>query len=626
MATQTMKNRKLIPLLLAAAFPALAQELPSVQKDPVSLKEVAQRAVLNSPEVASKWHAYRAADEEIGVARGGYFPRVDLTAGGGRESLKQPPLGDRDRYTRTGYMLSLNQMIFDGFYTRNEVRRLDKAKLVRYYELLESSEATALEATRAYLDVLRYRHMVDLAKENYVQHKSTYDQIVRRVQSGVGRRVDQEQAGSRLELAEINLVTETANLHDVSARYQRIVGVLPNAAVSAPVQAGVAFPERAKVALDTLYQRNPTLRAATENIDASEYEIYTRRAAYSPKLDFRARTDSTQNYLGVDGQRQFNVAELVVSWNLFNGGTDRAREKQTIEKKYLAFDLREKACRDTRQTLLIAHNDVLRLKQQSGHYAQQVKLLEKTRDAYRDQFNVGQRTLLDLLDTENELLTARRSATNADSDLTLAYFRTYAGMGTLLEQLGLQRLDTETPNDKDLAEMDPAQMCPNDPVALEAMDRDELNARAAALAVPRTTPVAAPVPVPAGDNPEDDIRKQVGSWAAAWSARDYSAYSGFYAPSFTPDNGLTREDWDQLRRSRISSRNAVNVDVQDLKIRMDGKNHAFADFVQVYRSNAFNDTTKKTLEMIRVNGRWLINRESSAVCVGNTVGGCRSIR
>lgn len=620
-----MKIRSLIPLFIAAAFPAFGQELPSVQREPVSLKEVAQRAVLNSPEVASKWHAYRAADEEIGVARGGYFPRVDLTAGGGRESLKQPPLGDRDRYTRTGYLLSLNQMIFDGFFTRNEVRRLDKAKLVRYYELLESSEATALEAARAYLDVLRYRHLVDLAKENYVQHKSTFDQILRRVQSGVGRRVDQEQAASRLELAEINLVTETANLHDVSARYQRIVGVLPNAAINAPVQAGIAFPDRAKAALETLYQRNPTLRAATENIDASEYEVYTRRAAYSPKLDFRARTDNTQNYLGADGQRQFNVAELVVSWNLFNGGSDRAREKQSVERKYLAFDLREKACRDTRQTLLIAHNDVVRLKAQAGNYAKQVQLLEKTRDAYRDQFNIGQRTLLDLLDTENELLTARRSAVNADTDLTLAYFRTYAGMGTLLEQLGLQRLDAETPNDKDLAEMDPAQMCPSDPVALEQMDRDELNARAALLSAPKLAPAPVPVVV-ASASPEDDIRKQVGSWAAAWSARDYSAYKGFYAPTFTPDGGLSREDWDQLRRSRISSRGNINVEVKDLNVRMDGKDRAVAEFFQVYRSSAFNDTTRKTLEMIRVNGLWLINRENSAICVGNTVGGCRGIR
>jgi adhesin transport system outer membrane protein len=610
--------KKLSSLLLLSVLPVLAQ---AQSTPPATLKEVAQRAVLSSPEVTAKWHAYRAADEEIGVARGGYYPRVDLSAGTGRESLKQPPVSSRNDYTRSSVLLSLNQMIFDGFATRNEVRRLDKAKLVRYYELLDASETVALDASRAYLDVLRYRHLVDLAKDNYIQHKATYDQIEKRTQSGVGRRVDFEQAGSRLALAEINLITETANLHDVSARYQRLVGAQPVDTIAPPVQVGTAFPAQAKAALDTLHQKNPALLAATENIEAAQYEIHTRRAAYSPRLDFRARTDQTDNYLGVSGNRDYNVAELVVSWNLFNGGSDRAREKQTIEKKNLAFDLREKACRDTRQTLLIAYNDVLRLKEQSVFHAKQVALLEKTRNAYRDQFNVGQRTLLDLLDTENELLAARRSNVNADTDLSLAYLRTYAGMGTLLEVLGLQRLDAETPDSRDLAQVDPAQLCPNDPIALGQPDRDALNAKAAALNASKAQPLPAPLAV----GPEVELQNLVKSWAAAWSARDYGAYTGFYAPTFTPDGGLSREDWAQLRRSRISPRGEISVEIQDLKIRLDGNDRAFAEFRQVYQSKAYSDMTQKTLELIRVGGKWLINRESSVPCAGNTVGGCKGV-
>ena len=102
-----------------------------------------------------------------------------------------------------------------------------------------------------------------------------------------------------------------------------------------------------------------TLYAAIENIEAAQYDINTRRAAYSPRLDFRARTENTENYLGARGDRDFNVAELVVNWNLFNGGSDKAREKQYTERKHLAIEMREKACRDTRQTLLIAYNAIL---------------------------------------------------------------------------------------------------------------------------------------------------------------------------------------------------------------------------------------------------------------------------
>jgi len=615
-----MKKNVILVALLATVFPAFGQSNPATA--PVTLKEVAQQAVLNSPEVTSKWHNYKAAEEEIGVARGGFFPRIDASAGAGRESLKQPPATNTDDYTRSNYGLSLNQMLFDGFATSSEVKRLDKARLVRYYELLDASENTALEAARAYLDVLRYRFLVNLAEDNYVQHKATHEQLLRRTQSGVGRRVDLEQAGSRLALAEINLTTETANLHDVTARYQRLVNNQPPGTVIPPSQLSNGLPASTKDAQATLYKKNPALLAAVENTESAESDIAGRRSAYSPKLNFQMSTNNINNYLGVDGKRTQNIAELVVNWNLFNGGSDRAREKQYVERRNLALDLREKACRDTRQTLSIAYNDVLRLKEQANYLATQVALLEKTRDAYRDQFNVGQRSLLDLLDTENELLSARRNAVNADTDLSLAYLRTYAGMGTLLEYLGLQKLDVRTPEASELSQTDASQLCPNEPVDVYAPNHDALNARAMAQLESKPVPVPPAIPATA----ETTLIGQVKSWAAAWSAKNYSEYVSFYAPTFTPDGGLNREDWAQLRRSRISTRDNIRVEVQDLKVRMDGKDRAFVDFRQTYQSNQYHDTTQKTLEMILVGGKWLINREGSVPCAGNTIGGCNKSR
>lgn len=447
-----------------------------------NLQNVAQTAVLNNPEVLAKFHAYKSAGEEIDVARGGFFPRADLTLGAGRESFKQPPGNNTADYNRRSYLLTLSQMVFDGFATSKEVKRLGKAKLARYYELLDASENTALEAARAYFDVIRYRSLVTLAEDNYVQHKATHEQLIRRTQSGVGRRADMEQAGSRLALAESNLTTEIANLHDVSARYQRIVGGQPPKSAAVQQQLGGQLPANAGMALTRALRRNPALLAAINNLESSQYDLEARRAAYMPRIDLRARTDNSTNYLGVDGDRRQNVLELVLNYNLFNGGADSARERQYLERKHLASDLRDKACRDIRQTLAIAFNDTGRLKEQLALTETQVKLLERTRDAYRDQFNVGQRSLLDLLDTENELLNARRTAVNADADLSIAYLRTYAGMGGLLDFLGLKRLDGDAVADGDqLAGADTPQVCPVEELATPGFDRESLNARALAI-------------------------------------------------------------------------------------------------------------------------------------------------
>ncbi len=628
-----MKPRKILSVLILAAFPvfgvAADAVAPSAEQQFATLRDIAQKAVLNNPEVMAKWHNFRAAVEEVGVASGAYLPKVDVIAGAGREYLKQPQFSgskvtQEGYYDRNGWLVSLNQMMFDGFATRNEVKRLGKAQLVRYYELLDASEAIALEAARAYLDVLRFRFLVNLAEDNYVSHRATFEQLLRRTQSGVGRRVDLEQAASRLALAEVNLTTETANLHDVTARFQRIVNSQPPQVIFSPALISRALPSSQKAALEKLFKNNPALLAAQENIEAADYDIAVRRAAYSPRLDFRARTDNAENYLGVIGDRTNNVAEVVLTYNIFNGGSDRARERQYIERKHLAVDLRDKACRDTRQTLSIAYNDVNRLREQVSFLNIQVGLVEKTRDAYRDQFNVGQRTLLDLLDTENELLSARRSAINADMDLSLAYLRTYAGMGTLLEFMELKKLDVETPDPGQLSSVDAAESCAAVPVAVASIDRDALNARALAMleanrssyALPQSQSFQLPQ-APAGAQPAatgsmNEVVEQVKLWAALSARKDFAAYDALYASTFRPEGGLSRAEWASAVKARFAQKQAVAVDMQSLKVRPSGLDRAIVEFVQDYDDNMRREPTRKTLELVKAGNNWLIVRESSA--------------
>ena len=142
----------------------------------LTLKEVVQKVVLTNPEVLAKWHAFKAAGGDVDVARAGFFPRIDYTYGTGKEDLQQPGVADRD-YNRNGHVLTLNQMLYDGFATANDVKRMDKLRLTRYFELLDVAEAAALEAARAYFDVIRYRQLLLLAEANYVEHRSSYESV-----------------------------------------------------------------------------------------------------------------------------------------------------------------------------------------------------------------------------------------------------------------------------------------------------------------------------------------------------------------------------------------------------------------------------------------------------------------
>ncbi|NOU24337.1 MAG: TolC family protein [Methylotenera sp.] len=404
----------------------------------ISLKDMVEKTVTSNPEVQSRYHRFLESGFEQDMVRGGFLPKADIVSTYRKqEELIKP--GDGTAIPRFNNELVLRQMIFDGFATSSEVKRLGHANRVRYYELQSAMQNTTLEFIRAYIDTLRYRELSQFAKDNYVVHKQLFDRIQERVNAGVARKVDLEQASGRLALAEANLLTETTNLHDVTARLQRLYGELPPETLEAPTFFNAGVEPTSADALKVAYNQNPDLLSTIEDIQASKDEIKTREARYLPKLDLQARKN-----LGVSNDGRFSssaadLLELTMNFNLFNGFSDQNAVKMTAEKLNNSLDLRDKACVDTRQLVVIAYNDIQQLKEQEKYRTNHKNSIENAREAYRKQFDIGQRTLLDLLDTENEYFQAKRSLSNTQFDIQTAYARTYAGQGELLNRIGAAR-------------------------------------------------------------------------------------------------------------------------------------------------------------------------------------------
>jgi adhesin transport system outer membrane protein len=451
-------------------------------EEPTTLPDVVRKAISENPEVQATWYAFLSSTDEQDVARGGYFPRLDLSAGTGWEHWSQANRPDED-FTRSNVTVSLRQMVYDGFATSNEVKRLGYAKLVRYYEVMAASEQVGLEAMRAYLDVMRQRELQNLAADNFTQHQSVFGKVQERVKAGVGRGVDGEQAAGRMALSESNLVTETSNLYDVSTRYLRIVGSAPPALTPHDLLRD-GIPAELREALEFAFQESPSFIAAVENVRAAEAAVAVRNSAFHPKVDLQARQTFSEDIDAIEGRKDETVAEVVLRYNIFAGGSDQAAKRQFLQRLSMAKSLREKACRDLRQTLSIAFNDMEKLKEQLIYLNDHQLAIGKARVAYKDQFDIGQRTLLDLLDTENEYFEARRAYVNASYDYALAHGRTLAAMGRLLQALGVSREAMPSPEDvgQDRLQVDPDSICPAVGVEKVAAVRPEYTAPAVAPA------------------------------------------------------------------------------------------------------------------------------------------------
>lgn len=450
------KKSVLVALLTVGFIPAT-----SIAQEPVGVQAVTSKAIASNPEVQAAWHEFLAAENARKVARGGYFPNLDLSARAGSEERELVDANTTQEFDHRGVDLTLTQMLWDGLFTRNEVRSRDHVRRTRYFEVRNAAEATALEAFRAFQDVQRYRELVDLAQRNYDSHREVYDQISERVRAGISRSVDLEQVSGRVALAQANLITETSNLHDVSARYERVVGEPPPPRLAPAPSLDKDFPASIGTALDTAYAAHPAINAAHENIRASHYAVSSARSAYSPRLDIRLRAEQGDDINQIQGETNDQIAELVLSYNLFNGGSDRAQVAQRMDEEKTAEYLRDQTCREVRQNLRIAYNDTARLQDQLLHLNVHKLSTEKTREVYRDQFTLGQRTLLDLLDTENEAFDARRAYANAEYDRSIAQARSLASMGQLLAALQISRGDLATAGRGIEAPDSRRQLCPH---------------------------------------------------------------------------------------------------------------------------------------------------------------------
>lgn len=424
-----------------AGMIALCASQAALAQGATTAAGAAQKAVSANPEVQEAWFAFLAAEDEQKSAKGGYLPKVDLGASAGVQRFDIDRLSQDEDYDPAGVNLTITQMLYDGFATSTNVSRLGRAKRARYFELLDAAERTTLETVAAYEDTRRFRTLVSLAEQNVKRHQEVLARIKERVTAGVGRSVDLEQATGRLALAESNLIIEHSNLHDVSSRYQRVVGEWPAEGLQPAGHGSSSTPETLPASLELAYADNPAIVAASENISAAQYQHRNRRSAYQPRFDLRLRGDYGNDLDRIEGTTTDTRAEVVMTYNLFNGNSDRAAINQADDLIDVARSQRDTVCRNVRQQTRIAYNDRMRLAYQLEYLRVHKETTERARAAYLDQFQIGQRTLLDLLDTENEFFEAQRAYVNGEYDLSIAQAQVIASMGGLRGAIGATRSD-----------------------------------------------------------------------------------------------------------------------------------------------------------------------------------------
>ncbi len=436
-----MTTNKLTKTLIGLSLITGAAFSCSVQAH--TLSDAVAQAVLMGPDVAIQANKKNQFNHRLRQAYAGYLPTLDVNGAVGREHSDNPTTrgannqGGSKTLTRTEFNLTARQMLFDGFAVKNDTEgRLTQVR-AEAWRTNGTAQDTAAQVVQQYLEVLLQKKLVNLAKYNLDAHERIYGQIEKRSEGGVGRKADLDQAEGRLALARTNLISAQSQLRDAKTRYERLVG-LPAEGLSQPSVPDVGFPENERAAVAIGLNNNPILRSAIGDVSAVRSARKLAQANFFPRFDLEASLGRNNNIDGSEGDNDDFSVMLRGRYNIFKGGADIGKVNEECWRIQEAQEVRNRAHRETQQAVELAWNLFTTARNQQKFMKAHMDAAERTRDAYLKQFNIGQRTLLDVLDSENELYSARTRYVSAKNQEIFGKYRLLSHMGMLLECLGVE--------------------------------------------------------------------------------------------------------------------------------------------------------------------------------------------
>lgn len=428
----------------ATVMTAVAMSLSfgfSSQASATTLEQAIELSLEHNPRIAIVARNREAVTEELRQARSLYLPTVDLSAGLGFEDTSTPTVragnnGDGEDLVASDVSLSMSQRLFDGFERASRVERQKARIKSAANRVYENSEILALDVIGAYLEVIRQRELLALARENVAFHVQTLEALVKRLRAGVGSRADVIQTQARLARSRATYVETNNELADAEAQYTRLTGQFPGDLVLPEISDNF-LPTSMEELVRLASTNNPTVRIREADVKVANADVDVAESEFFPTLSLEALTSYDEDANGIDSYTYQNRLGLRMNWNLFNGGLDVATRQELLMREEQTKGERFDSVLEAEQEARRSWYAYVAAQQRLQELSSAVVFNQETRLAYEQQFQVGQRTLLDVLDAENELFTSRGQLISADINQMVSTYRMLATVGELLKTLNI---------------------------------------------------------------------------------------------------------------------------------------------------------------------------------------------
>jgi outer membrane protein len=405
------------------------------------------QAYQNNPSLNSQRASVRATDEGVPQALAGYRPRVTATGTIGEQywdttsrltsssaTIAGTSLQQSGTMTPYSYGLTATQTLYNGFQTANRTRQAESQVQAARETLRTTEQSVLLSAVTAYMNLLRDTAILDLQRRNVEVLQEQLRQTRDRFNVGEVTRTDVAQSESRLAAGRSQVLSAEANYKASAATYRQVIGVEPGKLnPGSPVDR--FSPNNLPAAIGVATASHPTVASAQYNVDVAQQQVKVAEGALYPTLSVQGSVLQS-NESSLTSLKSFNALVLgQLSVPIYQGGSEYSlirQAKETLGQKRLDLD----TARDqARQTVVQSWGQLEASKANIEATQAQVQASEIALNGVREEARVGQRTTLDVLNAQQELVNARVALVTAQRDRVVASYTLLAAVGRLSPQV-----------------------------------------------------------------------------------------------------------------------------------------------------------------------------------------------
>ena len=416
----------------------------SINLQALTLKESVLEALDTNPIVQERLKNFNETQQDLEITKSEWLPSLDYRATFGRneagnlkdetnESSYNHNVID-EGYNHYTQSLKLTQNIFNGFSTTHKIDYQKARILGAAHHYLENANDIAFQMVGAYLDVVRSYQLLQNAKDNVVINEKIYKDVQSLYDQGLTTKSEMTKIYASLSLAKSNLVVQKNNSVDKEFRFKRLLGRDADISSFTLPTLNYAMPESKERATMYAIQNNPSILVSNFNIKGAQALYKEKKSKFYPTVDLEVE----QVFNDVNRRNNFDMpddrlkAYVVLSWNLYKGGAHTAdvqKSKSTINKE---VELQRDLKRQTIEGLELSWSAYEMLGQQLEELYKYYEYSQETLESYQSEYELGRRTLLDLLSAQNDLVNSKSQIINAQMDKLFAQYRILDAMGLLV--------------------------------------------------------------------------------------------------------------------------------------------------------------------------------------------------